>query len=368
MTDVPEGPKRSLDPRYFTSQAVFDLETERIFGRHWLLAGRADLIDASGRYFVFEDGGESVIVLRDREGTVRAFHNHCRHRGTCLVADACGEIARHITCPYHSWSYALDGRLVGAPNMRETPGFIAGEHSLIEGPTRVWEGGVFLCLAENPEPFDDVFAPVLERFRPWGIGDLRVVHREVYEVAANWKLIAHNFSECYHCPTVHPLLNELSPFRDTANDLDDGIFLGGPMRMARADGSMTMSGDRCADPLPGLSGDDLRRVHYYLLFPSCMVALHPDFVLSFRVARRAPACSRVVCEWLFHPGSISRESFDPKDAVEFWDRTNRQDWRVCELTQRGVSSRAARPGTYSSFESLLPQVDGEYLRALAEGS
>jgi Rieske 2Fe-2S family protein len=366
MTDSEGVPGRTLEPRYFTSDEVFARETERIFAQRWLYAGRAEQVDAPGRYFLFEAGDESVIVVRDSDGVVRAFHNHCRHRGTCLLTDARGEIARHITCPYHSWSYALDGELVGAPNMRETPGFVAQEHSLLEVAMRVWEGAVFICFAEEPQPFDEIFAPVLERFRPWGLEALRVAHREVYDVASNWKLITHNFSECYHCPTVHPFLNELSPYRDTDNDLETGPFLGGPMRMARAGGSMTASGERCADPLPGVEGDDLRNVYYYLMFPNHLLGLHPDFVLSFRLDRVAPARSRVICEWLFHPSAIEREEFDPKDAIDFWNDTNRQDWRICELTQRGVSSRASRQGRYSSLESLLPLIDREYLRSMGD--
>ena len=366
MSDASDRIHRTLDRRYFTSEAIFDRETERIFRRGWIYVGRASRLAASGSYFLVDEGTESVIVIRGADGALRAFHNHCRHRGTCLLAESAGSVERHITCPYHAWSYALDGRLVGAPNMRETPGFVAEAHGLLPVALHEAAGAVFVNLAERPEPFERVFGSAFERFRPWGLDELVIVYREVYEVAANWKLIVQNYSECYHCPTVHPFLNELSPYRATSNDLCEGSCLGGPMQIARPGGSMTKSGERCAAPLPGVRGDDLGKVYYYVLFPNLFVSLHPDFVVSYRLERRTPRETRVTCEWLFHPSAALAEGFDPSGAVEFWDETNRQDWRVCALTQKGVSSLASRPGPYSSLESLLPVIDREYLRRLDE--
>ena len=188
---------------------------------------------------------------------------------------------------------------------------------------------------------------------------------------ANWKLICQNYSECYHCPTVHPALNQLSPFQSFQTELTEGPFLGGPMRLTTPHGSMTLSGQRCAPPISGLAGgglagDGLQTVYYLSLFPSFFLSLHPDYVMVHRLEPQAPDRTRVICEWLFHPNALAQPNFAPDDAVDFWHMTNQQDWHVCELSQRGVSSRAYAPGPYANLENLLAAFDREYLRVMGE--
>jgi Rieske 2Fe-2S family protein len=148
------------------------------------------------------------------------------------------------------------------------------------------------------------------------------------------------------------------------NDLEEGPFLGGPMRMALEGGSMTMSGQRCAAPLGDVCGEDLNRVYYYVLFPNFLLSLHPDYVLIHRLERLAVDKTRIICEWLFHPGAMAQPGFDPAGAIEFWNMTNLQDWHVCELSQKGVSSRAYAPGPYAELESMIAAFDRQYLRVM----
>lgn len=349
----------------FTSTEIFATECERIFHASWLLVGHVSQLDAVGRYFLFDLDQESVIVLRDEEGGIRAFHNHCRHRGSRLCQAAQGELGHSIRCPYHAWNYALDGRLRGAPAMADVARFDAADWPLHAVAVEVWRGFVFVNLARDPQPFAHALPGLAERFAHRDTSALRAVHREVYTIAANWKLVFHNFSECYHCPGVHPQLNRLTPFRNSENDLEEGSVLGGPMWMTNPEGSMTIGGERCAAPLDGLSADERARVYYYTVFPSAFVSFHPDYVLLHRAEALALDQTRVTCEWFFHPDAIAAAGFDAQPAIAFWDLTNRQDWTLCENTHRGVSSRAWQPGPYSELESQLAAFDREYLRVMA---
>ena len=358
--------QHTLAREYFVSDDVFRTERERIFYRSWLLAGHVSELDKPGAYFLFELDHESVIVLRDGAGAVRAFHNHCRHRGSRLCREAAGTLGATIQCPYHAWTYGLDGALRAVPTMTEVAGFRTGDYPLHPVALEIWQGFVFVNLARQPQPFADALPALVGKFAHRKADELKSAHRKVYEIDANWKLIFHNFSECYHCPTVHPQLNKLTPFRNTENDLDEGPVLGGPMWMSNRDGSMTMGGERCAPALPGITEAERGKVYYYSLFPSGFLSFHPDYVMMHRALPVSKDRTRVVCEWLFHPDAIAAPGFDPNPAVEFWDLTNRQDWELCSNAHRGVISRAWEPGPYSELESQLAAFDRQYLRSLGE--
>jgi Rieske 2Fe-2S family protein len=342
---------RTLGGRYYTSEEVLAEENERVFGTGWICVGRE----------------ESIIVLRDRSGTVRAFYNVCRHRGTRLCSAERGRLSETIQCPYHAWTYRLDGRLIGAPHMSETPGFDMSEYPLHPAALSHWEGFLFVSLARDPEPFERAFAPVAGRFARYNLGALRTVRRIEYDVKTNWKLILQNYSECLHCPTIHPELSTKLPYTSGANDLVEGAFLGGYMEIKAPNESATISGRACAIPLGDLAGDDRRRAYYYTLFPTMMLSLHPDYAVFYTVWPVSARSSRVVCEWMVHPLAPEQPGYNIADAEEFWDRTNRQDWSICEQSQQGVSSRAYAPGPYSPRESIPAAWDREYLRIMSEG-
>jgi Rieske 2Fe-2S family protein len=356
----------TLPQVYYTSDAVFAREMQRIFTDRWLFAGHVHQIPEAGDFFLFQIAQENLIIVRDRQGQTRAFFNVCRHRGARVCTEEKGRFASGIQCPYHAWTYGLDGALVGAPIMGEVATFSKEDYPLKSAAVQVWEGLIFVNLASEPEPFEQAFGPLFGKFSRWQIADLQSVHRTVYEVDANWKLLFQNYSECYHCPGVHPVLNQLTPFRNSINDLEEGPFLGGPMQMSQAGGSMTMSGARCAAPLGEVAGDDLDLVYYYTIFPNIFLSLHPDYVLIHRGDPIAVDRTRIVCEWFFHPDAIAKQDFDPQPAIEFWDMTNRQDWHLCSISQQGISSRAYSPGPYSDLESQLAAFDREYLRALGD--
>jgi Rieske 2Fe-2S family protein len=163
---------------------------------------------------------------------------------------------------------------------------------------------------------------------------------------------------------VHPLLNKLTPFRNSENDLDEGPVLGGPMWMSNPEGSMTMGGERCAQPFADLTAEERARVYYYTVFPSAFVSFHPDYLLVHRAKALAIDRTRIVCDWYFHPDAIAAPGFDPQPAIAFWDLTNRQDWELCANAYRGVTSRAWEPGPYSELESQVAAFDRQYLRVM----
>lgn len=353
---------KTLPQSAYVSQDVFKQELRRIFAQQWLCIGRTEQLPHSGHYWLCEALGESIIVLRDK-AAIRAFYNVCRHRGTRLCTEN-GRFPQTIQCPYHAWTYALDGRLLGAPNMHGVAGFDTADYPLAAVATAVWEGFIFINLTSDPVPFATAYAPILTKFSDWQLDQLVIGHEIVYDVAANWKLIFQNYSECYHCPTVHPALNALTPYKNSSNDLEEGPILGGPMQLDNPQGSMTRSGRRCAPPLGNLSGADLGLVYYYTLFPTMFISLHPDYVLVHRLEATAVDRTRIVCQWLFAPETAVQPNFDPSDAVDFWHQTNQEDWEMCQRSQAGIQSRAYTPGPYSNLESVLAAFDREYRRIM----
>ena len=362
-TETFKSGAKTLEQKYFVSTEIFAAEQREIFSKHWVLVGHQSQIPHTGDYFVAKIANESLIVTRDQKSTVRGFYNVCRHRGTRLKEDACGH-ASAIQCPYHAWTYGLDGRLIGAPHMDEVSGFDKADYSLHAVNLALWEGFIFISLTNNPPPLEKWFAPLLGRFSHWNLSQLRSVNRIEYDVRANWKLIFENYSECYHCPGVHPMLSKISPYDSAENDLAEGPFLGGFMSIAKG-GSLTMSGNACALPVGDIKGEDHHRVFYYSIFPNMLLSMHPDYVMVHQVWPQAPNRTLIVCDWFFHPDAFAREDFKPKDAIEFWDLTNKQDWHVCELSQQGIASRAYEPGPYSARESIPAAWDREYLRHLS---
>ncbi|HEV8305601.1 MAG TPA: aromatic ring-hydroxylating dioxygenase subunit alpha, partial [Gemmatimonadales bacterium] len=355
---------RTLAGRYYTAPEVLTLEQERIFSRRWICVGRVETIAAPGDYMLAEVAGESIIVLRDQAGERRAFYNVCRHRGTRLCEAPSGRLSETIQCPYHAWTYALDGRLIGAPHMHEVEGFDKKAYPLHAVALAEWEGFLFVNLDPAAEPFDHAYAPLVGRFTQYNLPALRTVRWIEYEVRANWKLILQNYNECLHCPTIHPELSTKLPYTSGANDLVEGPFLGGYMEIKAPNESATLSGRPCGLPLGDLPAEDRRRAYYYSLFPTMMLSLHPDYAVFYTVWPQGPMASRVVCEWMVHPDAPAAPGYNIRDAEEFWDRTNRQDWHICERSQLGVSSRAYQPGPYSPRESIPAAWDRTYLQAL----
>ncbi|MGH7361426.1 MAG: SRPBCC family protein, partial [Candidatus Methylomirabilales bacterium] len=171
----------------------------------------------------------------------------------------------------------------------------------------------------------------------------------------------------YHCSPVHPGLARLTPPTSGENDLFEGPLLGGYMELNEGMGSMTMSGRACGVPVSDLPAEELHRVYYYSIFPQMLLSLHPDYVMFHTLWPVDLTHTRIICSWLFHPDSLGKQEFDPADGVAFWDMTNRQDWHICEQSQKGILSKMYRPGPYSARECLSHRFDLEVMKALGRG-
>ena len=354
---MPEGAS-TLPACFYTDETYFQREMRELFGRMWICAGRVEQVAQPGQYILREVLGESVIVTSSAGGRVHAFYNVCRHRGTRLCTEAAGSFGRSIQCPYHAWTYDLEGTLIGAPHMDEVPHFAKADYPLHRVHADTWDGHVFLNLsAGQPAPLLEQLGDLPGKFVPWRMQDLRLGHRIVYDVKANWKLIIQNYNECLHCPNLHPALNKLSHYLSGENEPLRATYMGGRMDLRPGVDTLTMSGKCSRQFLPGLSDDDARRVYYYAIFPNMLLSLHPDYMMVHTLWPVAPGRTINICEWHFHPAELARPDFSAADAVEFWDLTNRQDWHVCELSQAGISSRAYTPGPYSNREDLLYAFD-----------
>jgi len=348
---------RTLPARYYTDVDLYKAEMDRLFGRMWFYVARSEEIERPGQFVVRELNGYNIVVTRNAGGRVTAFHNVCRHRGTRLCTEAAGKFAGSIQCPYHAWTYDLDGRLIGAPHMDEVPHFRKSDFPLHAVRADEWDGHVFLSLAQNGPSLKEQLGTLVERFRSWRMQELRLGRRIVYDVKANWKLIIQNYNECLHCPNLHPALNKLSHYLSGENEPLHSTYMGGRMDLRPGVDTLSMDGSCPREFLPDLSAEDRRRVYYYSIFPNMLLSLHPDYMMTHTLWPQAPDRTINVCEWHFQPSELAREGFDPSDCVDFWDLTNRQDWHVCELSQAGIGSPAYVPGPYSNREDLLYAFD-----------
>ena len=349
-----------LPARAYHEPAIFDWERGAILRRDWILVARAEEVATPGSYVLVELDGDPLIVVRGRDDVIRAFHNVCRHRGTAVAEDPCGTAVR-FQCPYHAWIYDLDGRLIRAKHTEDLEAFSFEDFSLVPVRAETWQGFIFLNLDPDAAPLGSQLGDFVEHWSRFDFTTLRSAKRTEYSVGANWKFIAENYSECYHCPGLHPQLNKLTPY-DLGGDFDpDGAWQGGWMELA--DGAETMAldgghGSRDGRPsMRGITAEDERRVYYYVLWPTTFLSIHPDYLLLHRLVPQGPDRTLVVCDWLFEAETMAMPGFDPSDAVAFWDLTNTQDWHVCELQQRGTRSSSWVAGRYSNQEASVHAFD-----------
>jgi Rieske 2Fe-2S family protein len=348
----------------FTDPAVLEWERANLFRRGWICAGHVEQVAGRGRYLTIDAGGENVLVVGDDDGLPRAFLNTCRHRGARLVVEPEGSL-RRLQCPYHAWSYGFDGSLKSAPFTEGLESFDPACFALHEVRLAVVEGLVLLDLSGEAPPPQVHIGDLAAQLAQYKLPELRRGARIVYDVAANWKAIAENYSECLHCPGVHPELNRLSHYLSGETIEGAGLWCGGSMTLADGVETMTVDGGRGRKPIDGV---DLRSILYFLIFPNTLVSLHPDYAMLHTLWPRAADRTEVVCEWYFEPEALAAADFDPSDAVEFWDQVNREDWHVCSLTQQGMASRAFVPGRYTTQEGDVHAFDvmvaERYLEAL----
>ncbi|RIK42566.1 MAG: (2Fe-2S)-binding protein [Chloroflexi bacterium] len=341
----------TLPPRVYHDQEVFDWEIEAWFRQEWLFVGREEDLPETGSFFRVDAFGENIVVVRGNDGVIRAFYNVCRHRGSTIIEEDAGRIVR-FQCPYHAWIYDLTGKLRPPMHTDTLENFSCEAFSLIPVHVGTWAGHIFISLAEEPMPFEEHLGDFRSHFDRFNLHELRRTDRIVYDTRANWKGIVENYEECYHCPGVHPLLNHITPVTLPGGSLrGDGQWACGWMILDDQFETMSMDGYlHGRKVLPTMTPDDLRRIYYAVVWPNLLFSLHPDFLMLHYLWPLAPDRTTIVCELYFHPDAMAEPDFDSSGPREFWDLTNRQDWHVCELQQRGTASRSYTPGRYANNE------------------
>jgi len=358
--------KAALPPHFYASPEVFRLEAAKIFHRQWFAVGRTEQLPARGDVLVVEVAGESVIVVRGKDDALAAFYNVCRHRGSQLVREAplpdaerpkarnSGRASGAIVCPYHAWTYNLDGSLRAAPFVQFDAACPKDKFSLVPVALETWGGFIFLNLSrETPPPFEEQLVKVKRMLGRYPFAEMRRGAQLVYDVAANWKVLMENYNECYHCGPVHPELCALVPaFREQGGaglTWEDGI----PHRPGAW--TFTASGTSTRAPFPGLS--DAERTHHKgeIVYPNLLLSAAAEHIAAFTLWPMGPDRTRIACEFLFHESEVAKPGFDPSDVVDFWDIVNLQDWGICESVQAGMKSRGFRGAYYAPMED--PSMD-----------
>src|SRR6195952_3623288 len=309
-TELPESLISTLPGHFYTDARIFALEQAKIFEQMWFCAIRASDIPKPGNFRTVQVGTESILISRSRTGAVRAFFNICRHRGATLCTQESGAVARAFQCPYHAWTYDLDGKLIAAPNLIKMPDIDRVEYGLRAVHVREWLGYVWVSLADEPPEFEQtVLQEVVDRLGEvanldhYGVENLAVGRRIVYDVKANWKLIIENFMECYHCATIHPELTEVLP--EFADGYAAQYFVGHGALFGEQIEGFTVDGSAGVDRIPGVTEDQDRRYYAITIKPQVFINLVPDHVILHRMYPLAVDRTIVECDWLYLPEVIA---------------------------------------------------------------
>jgi Rieske 2Fe-2S family protein len=361
---LPFGGSRLLPQEAYTSEEVLAWERRHLFEGSWVCAGTAEKLEKPGDQRAVQVGKDGILLVRGEDGKIRGFYNACRHRAHELLPPGGCRNARSIRCPYHGWTYGLDG---GLRHGSDQAGFDAAAEGLVPAPVESWGAWIFVNASGDAPPLAEWIGSLDDIARNYETERLRVAASHRYEIPANWKLVVENYDECYHCPQIHPQLCRVSPPESGSNIERRGAFVGGNMDLVSTAVTMSMDGHSDGVPLRKLTPAQLREVNYFGLFPNALLSFHPDYVLTHRLEPLGPARTRIECEWLFPPEALEKPGFDPGYAVEFWDVTNKQDWSAVESVQRGIESRGYRPGTLTSQEDAVYQFVVRVARAYLEG-
>lgn len=337
-----------LPASWYQDPAHYERELEVFWYRKWIAVAREEEVPAAGDWKRVRLGTQSVIVLRDENGGLRAYHNTCRHRGSVLCSEDTGSFARRrIVCPYHAWTYDLSGRLVATPRRMETPDFRHEDYPLFEIGVDSWAGFVFVNLGKNPAPLADLVDDRQTRYERYRLAELRIGKRIVLDVKANWKLLAENFSECFHCPPVHPEFCRIVTAYQEAGAW--GLRGAAEPRPEYKPGAQTLTLDGTAR-LPAfrdLNEEERKRLYAAdMVLPNLFLNVHPDYVNAQLMFPTGPESVRMVYDWLFEPQHLPLAPADLEHYVALWDITNRQDAQNCEWQQEGMRSREFRHGVY----------------------
>ncbi len=340
----------TLPPACYTDPAVLARENEHIFRTSWVGVGRADRWQAPGDYVALSVGGVPIIVVRGKKGDLGAFANSCRHRGTQLLV---GEgSCRRIQGPFHSWTYALDGRLIGAPRMDRAQGFEMADYGLVAFRAAVADGFAFVCLDATAPDLDDWLGDFSRRHAPWELDGMVATRRREFDVACNWKMVLEVFNEYYHLPYVHPV-----SFGDIYEEPDAPGAVSGnyttQFGTTQGTGGLTRDAqDQALPTIAGLEGRNRQGTHYSWMFPNMTFAAGTEAIWVYEAHPVAPDRTRAVLTVCFPAETVARADFDER-ARHYYDRFDTalaEDIAILERQQAGLTSPYARPGRFADLE------------------
>ena len=334
-----------LPAAWYHDPAHYQQELEALWYRRWVAVAREAELAAAGDWRTVRVGTQSMVLVRD-EDQIRALHNTCRHRGSVLCTEEQGSFARkRIVCPYHSWTYDLAGQLVATPRRMETPDFRLADFRLNPAAVASWGGFIFINLAGRDAPPLDV-GELEAQFERYRLGDLRIGKRIVADVQANWKLLGENFSECFHCPPVHPeLCRVVTAYREAGAWGLRGAE--STPEFAKEAQTLTLDGTARLPAIATLTEAERRTIYIpAMLPPSLFLNVQPDYVNAHMMVPTGPQSVRITYDWLFEPERLPLGEADLQHYVALWDITNRQDARNCEWQQQGLHSREFKHGYY----------------------
>ena len=380
-------PGYSLEQPFYTGQEIYDFEWQHIWKKYWLFAGTTADIPKPGNFFVYNLHHDSIIIIRGNHGEVFAHNNTCRHRGSLICLEERGHSPK-LVCPYHQWVYEKDGSLFKARLMPDD--FDKSEYGLHPVKVQEADGFIFISLSDNPPDFSSVkndFAPFLKPFR---INDAKVAFRKKYELRTNWKLIAENFRECYHCGPAHPeYCNAVigANMKESADEVlaekkggweKKGLTTGTvdftensfhfairyPLRPGVE--SYSLDGKKIAKPM-GEHKDYDAGVLGMVVYPNFWMDAVSDYMWTMRLTAVSPSCTILDLSWLVDAEATEGKDYTVDRLIEFWKITGEQDWQLCENNFKGIESSCYKPGPYAPVEYDVVRYADWYIGRMKEG-
>jgi phenylpropionate dioxygenase-like ring-hydroxylating dioxygenase large terminal subunit len=386
-------PGHALARAFYSDPAIFERDMQQMLLRHWFCAGHISAIARPGDYLVVELGGESVIIVRTLGGDVRALLNVCRHRGSRLTSGRSGKApSGRLTCPYHAWTYDLDGNLLVARQMPES--FKRTDSALKSLPIRIMEGLIFTTFATHPLDLAVAEAALARSAGVHGWASAKVAHRELYSIKANWKLAVENYMECYHCTPAHPEFAKRHVYARPAEmneeleqagrtraealgivvaDVDrygsaagQGMESVAVMRSALHDGvvSATADGGTVSRMMGSFSAPDGNST-YFDIGPLSDFLAYPDHGVVYRFIPKSAEHTEMEVIWLVHADAVEGLDYDVERLTWLWKTTSAEDKKIVEMNQAGVNSRYFEPGPYSLQETYAGRFVDWYLEELS---
>ena len=386
-------PGHALARDFYTDPAIFERDMERMLLRHWFCAGHISCIPRAGDYLVVDLGSESVIIVRTSANDVRALLNVCRHRGSRLLAGRSGKAqSARLTCPYHAWTYDLDGNLLIARQMPES--FRRADMALKALPVRIMEGLIFTTFAKEPLDLGSAAQALAASAGVHGWASAKVAHRETYSIKANWKLAVENYMECYHCTPAHPEFAKRHVYARPAEqaieleragrkraealgivvpDVDQygcAAACGGEsvavMRSALHDGMVSATDDgRSVARLMGAFTAPDGNSTYFDIGPISDFLAYPDHGVIYRFIPKTVDHTEMEVIWLVHQDAVEGVDYDVGRLTWLWKTTSAEDKKIVEMNQAGVNSRFFEPGPYSLQETYAARFVDWYLKELS---